>query len=319
MESIGHPAIWIGFIVFVLAMLAIDLGVFNRKAHVVSVREATTWSLVWVGLSLVFAAGMFAFADTDSGVEFLTGYVIEKSLSIDNIFVFVIIFQRMKIPAELQHRVLFWGVLGAIALRAIMIFAGATLLQHFHWLIYIFGAFLVITGFRIFREWQKGSHDEEETESGIMRVVKRFVRTTPELRGNHFFVRDGVRRLATPLFLTLVLVELSDVVFALDSIPAIFAITLDPFIVFTSNIFAIMGLRSLYFLLGPMLDKFQYLKVGLSAVLAFVGLKMILGNWVHIAPPLSLAVIAVIIGVSIWFSVRHAARDARETGPPAAP
>jgi len=317
--TIGTPALWVGFIAFVLVMLALDLGVFHRKDHVISVREAAIWSAIWVGISLLFAAGMWAFASPTHGIEFLTGYVIEKSLSIDNIFVFVIIFQRMKIPAELQHRVLYWGVLGAIVLRAIMIVAGAAMLANFHWLIYLFGVFLLYTGIKIFLDWRKERDGvvpdaEHDTESMIMRFTKRFVRTTPELDGHNFFtVQNGVR-LATPLLLTLVLVELSDVVFALDSIPAIFSVTLDPFIVFTSNIFAIMGLRSLYFLLGPMLEKFHYLKVGLSIVLGFVGLKMLVGDlvkdhlWAGGIPSwLSLAVIALILGVSIAYSIRHAA------------
>ena len=302
--SIGHPALWAGFIAFVLAMLALDLGVFHKKDQAVSVRDAAIWSCVWVAISLLFGLGVWLLAGPTSGVDYLTGYVIEKSLSIDNIFVFVIIFQRTKIPAELQHRVLFWGVLGAIVLRAAMILAGTTLLEHFHWLIYVFGGFLVYTGIKIFLEWKSDAHAEEERESGIMRFVRRIIRTTPELHGHAFFIRQGVRKVATPLFLTLVLIEFSDVVFALDSIPAIFAITLDPFIVFTSNIFAILGLRSLYFLLGPMLDKFRYLKVGLSVVLAFVGLKMILADVVKVPSPVSLAVIAAILAVSVYVSMR---------------
>jgi tellurite resistance protein TerC len=247
LQTIGTPALWGGFIAFVFAMLALDLGVFHRKAHVIGYREALTWSGVWIGLALLFNLGVWKLFGPERGLEFLTGYVIEKSLSVDNIFVFVIIFSALKIPPLYQHRVLFWGILSALALRAAMIFAGAALLTKFHWLIYLFGAFLVVTGTKLFVQ----RNHEEHPESGwAMRMVRRFLPSTERLDGPHFFSIENGRRVATPLFMALTLVEVSDVIFAVDSIPAIFAVTTDPFIVFTSNIFAILGLRSLFFLLA---------------------------------------------------------------------
>jgi tellurite resistance protein TerC len=298
--SVGSPGLWLGFLVFVLVMLAVDLGIFHRKAHVVGYREALTWSLVWVALSLVFGAGVWWKFGPERGIEFLTGYLIEKSLSVDNIFVFVVIFGSLGIPRIYQHRVLFWGILFALVLRAAMIFAGTAMLAKFHWLIYVFGAFLVVTGIKIFLNRE----EEESPEEGwVMRTARRFIPTTARLDGEHFFVKEGGRRLATPLFMALVLVEVSDVVFAVDSIPAIFAITRDPFIVFTSNIFAILGLRSLFFLLAEMVDKFRYLKVGLSAVLVFVGVKMVAVEFFKIPALVSLFVILLILGISVVASL----------------
>jgi tellurite resistance protein TerC len=306
-HGIGSPALWAGFILFVLAMLALDLGVFHRKAHVVRFKEAAIWSGVWVSLALLFAAGLWWKAGSVAGTEFLTGYLIEKTLSVDNIFVFVIIFSSLSIPALYQHRVLFWGILSALVLRAVMIFAGAAALERFHWLIYVFGAFLVFTGLKLFWMWRRG-HESHPEQSPLMRLVRRAIPTTDRLDGDRFFTRAGGRWLATPLFMALLLVEVTDVVFALDSIPAIFAITRDPFIVFTSNIFAILGLRSLFFLLAGMVEKFHYLKVGLSAVLVFVGLKMALVDVVKVAPAASLAVIALLLGGSIAASLGRARR-----------
>ncbi|MCC6620965.1 MAG: TerC family protein [Deltaproteobacteria bacterium] len=300
-------------------MLALDLGVFHKKTHSVSVKEAAIWSAVWVAISLLFALGMAIFSTGESAVLFLTGYVIEKSLSVDNIFVFVIIFKALRIPDLYQHRVLFWGVLGAIILRAVMILAGTALLANFHWLIYVFGGFLVYTGIKLFVDFMKGEDEGAAQDSWMIRKVKALIRTSKELDGQKFFTIENGKRLATPLFLTLILVELSDVVFAVDSIPAIFAVTLDPFIVFTSNIFAILGLRSLYFLVGPMVDKFHYLKVGLAVVLAYVGLKMILADAFKIPPAISLLIIVAILGVSIWWSmraVRRAEKAAAKAGEP---
>jgi len=304
LHSIGHPALWAGFIAFILLMLALDLGIFHKKTHTVSVKEAAIWSAVWVAISLLFALGMAILSSGESAVLFLTGYVIEKSLSVDNIFVFVIIFKALRIPNLYQHRVLFWGVLGAIILRAAMILAGTALLANFHWLIYVFGGFLVYTGVKLFLDFRKGEEEGPPEDSWLIRKVKALIRTSKNLDGQKFFTIENGKRLATPLFLTLILVELSDVVFAVDSIPAIFAVTLDPFIVFTSNIFAILGLRSLYFLVGPMVDKFHYLKVGLAVVLAYVGLKMILADAFKIPPAISLLIIIGILGVSIWWSMR---------------
>lgn len=307
------PLAWGGFLLFVLAMLALDLGVFNRSAHAVKFKEAVTWSAVWISLSLLFNVGIWWRLGGTAGMDFLTGYLIEKSLSIDNIFVFIILFSSMKIPAKYQHRVLFWGILSALVLRGAMILAGAALLEKFEWLIYVFGAFLIITGIRLFIQREK----EEDPAGGRMyRLMKKVIPTTDKMDGPHFFTKVDGKRVATPLFLTLLLIELTDVIFALDSIPAIFAVTRDPFIVFTSNIFAILGLRSLYFLLAGMMEKFHYLKVGLSGVLVFVGVKMVVSDVFHLPSPVSLAVIAFILGIAIVASLRRAARIDRENGTP---
>ena len=302
-ETIGSPVLWAGFIGFVLLMLALDLGVFHRKAHPVSFKEAAIWSAVWVTLALLFNAGIWHWFGDEAGLAFLTGYLVEKSLSVDNIFVFVVIFGSLSVPAALQHRVLFWGILTALVLRAIMIFAGVAMLERFHWLIYVFGAFLIITGIKLFLEWRKGEEDDVG-ESRAMRIIRRVVPSTHRYDGQRFFTVENGRRLATPLLIALLLVEFTDVIFALDSIPAIFAITRDPFIVFTSNIFAILGLRSLFFMLAGMVERFSYLKVGLSGVLVFVGVKMALVDVFKIPPSISLVVIggllALSVAVSLW-------------------
>jgi tellurite resistance protein TerC len=286
--SIGSIELWAGFILFVLAMLALDLGVFHRKAHVVAFREALTWSAVWIGLALLFNLGVWYLYGPQRGVEFLTGYLIEKSLSVDNIFVFVVIFSALAIPPIYQHRVLFWGILSALVFRAVMIFAGSAMLARFHWLIYVFGAFLILTGVKLFL--QRGK--EEHPENGwAMRLARRVIPTTDKPDGHRFFTRVDSKWVATPLFMALLMVEITDVVFAVDSIPAIFAITNDTFIVFTSNIFAILGLRSLFFLLAGLVDRFIYLKVGLASVLVFVGAKMSLVDFYKIPPVVSLIVI----------------------------
>ncbi|MBI5068942.1 MAG: TerC family protein [Deltaproteobacteria bacterium] len=318
LESIGSPALWIGFVAFVLAMLALDLGVFHRKAHVVGVKEALAWSAVWVGLALLFNLGVWHWFGPERGLEFLTGYLIEKSLSIDNVFVFVVIFGALGIPSLYQHRVLFWGIVSALAMRAAMIFAGSALLSRFHWLIYLFGGFLVLTGVKLYLQRGKEQHPED---GAFLRLVRRVLPTTNKLDGEHFFTREQGRWLATPLFLALLLVEVTDVIFAVDSIPAIFAITLDPFIVFTSNIFAILGLRSLFFLLAGMVDRFRYLKVGLSAVLVFVGAKMTLID-VYKVPPLAsllvvLGILGTAVGASLWVSRKERATAAGNAPAPA--
>ena len=309
MESIGSPALWSGFLAFVVAMLALDLGVFHRKAHVVGMREALGWSVVWIGLALLFGALVTLRFGSQLGVEFLTGYLIEKSLSVDNIFVFLVIFSSLGIPLQSQHRVLFWGILSALVLRAIMIFAGAALLARFHWLIYVFGAFLIVTGVKLYRNRGKEEHPEQ---GPVMRLARRFIPSTPRLHGERFFVRENGRWLATPLFMALLMVEITDVVFAVDSIPAIFAVTRDPFIVFTSNIFAILGLRSLFFLLAGLVEKFIYLKVGLAAVLVFVGAKMMLIDFVKLPALVSLAIVLGLLAGSMLASwwVAHRRRAA---------
>jgi tellurite resistance protein TerC len=305
-ETIGSPTLWFGFLAFVIAMLAVDLGIFHRKSHVVGLREAAGWSAVWIALALVFNAVLWWQFGAQRGMEFLTGYLVEKSLSVDNIFVFVLVFSSLGIPAVYQHRVLLWGILSALVMRAVMIFAGAALLAKFHWLIYVFGAFLVLTGIKLFT--QRDQH-QDPGDGLAMRLARRLVPSTPTFDGDRFFTVQQGKRVATPLFMALVLVEVTDVIFAVDSIPAIFAITTDPFIVFTSNIFAIMGLRSLFFLLAGVVDKFRYLKVGLAAVLVFVGAKMTAIDFFKVAPVVSLAVIALILGSSIVASLIVARRE----------
>jgi len=297
--------LWIGFNAFVLAMLAVDLFVFHREAHEVRPREAAAWSVVWIVLALLFGAGVYVFMGREAGLEYYTGYLIEKALSVDNIFVFVLIFTSFGVPARYQHRVLFWGILGALLMRGAMIAAGAYLIQQFHWIIYIFGAFLVFTGIRT------AMHDaaDFDTESSLpIRVIRRLMPVTNTYHGQRFFVREqGHRRsrlMATPLFVVLALVETTDLIFAVDSIPAIFAVTQDPFIVYSSNVFAILGLRALYFLLADVIHRFHYLKAGLSTVLVFVGLKMLAIDVYKMPIGISLGVIALVLGVSValsWF------------------
>jgi tellurite resistance protein TerC len=291
--------LWIAFNAFVLAMLAVDLLVFHKEAHEVRVREAAAWSLVWVALALLFGAGVYRFMGRDAGLEYFAGYLIEKALSVDNIFVFVLIFGYFKVPARYQHRVLFWGILGALLMRGAMIAAGAYLIQQFHAVIYVFGAFLVFTGVRM------ATHDEHDLdpESNLaIRLIRRIVPVTSEYHGQRFFVREGTARgprlIATPLFAVLVLVETTDLIFAVDSIPAIFAITQEPFIVYSSNVFAILGLRALYFLLADVIHRLHYLKLGLSVVLVFVGLKMLAADVYKVPIVVSLGVIVLVLGVS---------------------
>jgi tellurite resistance protein TerC len=300
------PWVWAGFVVFVLAMLAIDLGVFNRKAHTVSAKEAGIWTAVWISLALLFNLGLYFWRGSEPALQFLTGYLIEKALSVDNLFVFALIFTLFAVPSQYQHRVLFWGVLGALIMRAIFIAAGAALINNFHWIIYVFGAFLVYTGIKLAR------HKETSIEPDKNPVVKLFRRIFPitsTYEGEHFFVRHGGKVMATPLLLVLVMVESTDLVFAVDSIPAIFAVTKDPFIVYTSNVFAILGLRSLYFLLANALDKFYYLKTALAVILSFVGVKMLLTDLYHIPIELSLAIIVALLAVAVVASVIRARRE----------
>lgn len=283
-------------------MLALDLGVFNRKAHTVSVREAGAWTAVWVSLALLFNLGLYFVAGPQIGLEFLTGYLIEYSLSVDNIFVFVLIFSAFSVPSQFQHRVLFWGILGALIMRGAMIALGATLIENFHWVIYIFGAFLVFAGVRMFFSSEGDTVDLEK--NAVLRFLRRVFPVTDGYREAKFTVLEGGRRMITPLLLVLVMIELTDLVFALDSIPAIFAITQEPFIVFTSNIFAILGLRSLYFLLAGVIHKFVYLRYGLAFVLTFVGVKMLVEYFdVHIPILLSLGVIVGALATSIIASL----------------
>jgi tellurite resistance protein TerC len=292
--------LWVGFIAFVLAMLALDLGVFNKTPHVVSAKEAAIWTSVWVALALVFAGGLALLADHQTALTFLTGYVIEESLSVDNIFVIVLIFQFFRVPAQYQHRVLFWGILGALIMRGLFIAVGAALLARFEWIIYIFGGLLVVTGVRMA---VKQDEEFDGNENVVVKFVRRYLPLTDDFRGKHFFAVDDGKRYATPLLLVLVLVEVTDLIFAIDSIPAIFGISRDPFIVFTSNIFAVMGLRSLFFLLASVVQKFYLLKYGLAVILTFVGAKMILEAWIHINILVSLAIVIGVLAVSIVASL----------------
>ncbi len=268
---------WVGFAIFILFMLSLDLGLLNRKAHAVTYREATIWSAVWVSLALVFGAGVFWRLGTETGLEFLTGYVIELSLSVDNLFVFLLIFSYFKVPSKYQHRVLFWGVLGALVMRILMIGIGAALIERFHWIIYVFGAFLVFTGLRMLRQDETEIQPEQNP---LVRFVTRFIPITRHYEGEKFFTTVNGRRTGTLLLLVLVIVEVTDLVFAVDSIPAIFGVTTNTFIVYTSNVFAILGLRSLYFLLAGVVEKFHYLKIGLAIVLTFVGVKMLTESFI---------------------------------------
>lgn len=292
---------WVAFNLFVLSMLALDLGVFNRKAHEVSVKEALWYSAFWISLALIFGVLVYFTRGSGDAVNFITGYLIEKSLSVDNLFVLLLIFSYFQIPAKYQHRVLFWGIIGAIVLRMGFIVAGIALIKMFHWIIYLFGAFLVYSGVKM------AFHDETEQvdleKNPVLRVFRKLMPVTPEFEDGKFFVsKDGVRH-ATPLFVTLLLVETSDVIFAMDSIPAIFAITLDPFIVYTSNIFAILGLRSLYFALSGIMGMFHYLNYGLSVILASLGIKMLVSGFFHIPVAYSLAFIAVTLAISVLASI----------------
>lgn len=299
-ETIGSPWLWAGFIAFVLAMLAIDLGVFHKNAHEVSMKEAGIWSAVWVALAVVFNVGVYVWFGPERGLEFTTGYLIEKALAVDNIFVFVVIFSTFAVPAIYQHRVLFWGVLGALVMRAGFIIAGGAFLQRFHWAIYVFGALLAVTGVKLLVQRNQEMHPERNP---LVRWFQKMFPVTREFHDDKFMVRKDGRRYATPLLLALVAVEVTDLIFAVDSIPAIFAVTKDPFIVFTSNIFAILGLRSLYFLLAGVITKFVYLKVGLSFVLIFVGAKMLLMDVYKVPIAASLGIIAGILGASVLVSL----------------
>ncbi len=292
--------VWALFVAFIVAMLLVDLLVVHRDAHEVSLREAAFWSAVWVALGLAFGGLVWVWKGSTAGGEYLAGYLIEKSLSVDNIFVFALIFSYFGVPAAFQHRVLFWGIFGALVARAVFIAAGAALLNQFHGMIYVFGAFLVFTGVKMLRQ----RHTEADPgRNPMLRLLRRVMPVTDGYRGQRLLVREAGRRLATPLFAVLIVIETTDVLFAVDSIPAIFAVTTDPFLVFTSNAFAILGLRALYFLLAGMIGRFAHLKAGLSAVLIFVGAKLLASDVYHIPIWLSLTVIAALIGGSVVTSL----------------
>lgn len=311
---------WVGFNAFVLAMLAVDLGIFHKHAHDVSSKEALTWSIVWVTLALCFNVCIYffwkdlspdsAYSNVEAATAFFTGYIIEKSLSIDNIFVIALIFGYFAVPKLYQHRVLFWGILGALVMRGLMIWLGAALITEFHWVIYIFGGFLIISGIKM--ALQKEAHIEPD-KNPLVRFFKKFMPITNEYDGQKFFtVKNGVK-MATPLFVALIIVEFTDLIFAVDSIPAIFAVTKDPFIVYTSNVFAILGLRSLYFLLANAVHKFMYLKLGLSVILVFVGIKLLLtGTAYQLSTELSLGVIATVLALSVIASFIRSKKEEKE-------
>ena len=300
----GHPAsIWIGFSALILVLLVLDLGVLNRKSHVLTPREAARWSGALVTIAMLFCGFIWWREGSTKGLEFLTGYLIELSLSVDNLFVFILVFQYFDVPARLQPKVLKWGIIGAIVMRAIMIGLGAVLLQRFHWIIFVFGAILILTGIRMYRANDDDRMDLERNP--LVRLARRFLPVVKSYRGDRFFGRTVTgNRYVTPLLLVLLVVEWTDLVFAIDSIPAIFAITQDPFIVYSSNVFAILGLRALFFLLAGMLDKFVYLKPGIALILVFVGIKMLISEWYHIPTFASLAVIVLVLASAVALSMR---------------
>jgi tellurite resistance protein TerC len=292
--------LWIGFNLFVLAMLALDLGVFHRKAHVIKIKEALVWSGVWITLALLFNLGIYLWRGQETALEFLAGYLIEKSLSVDNIFVFLLIFSYFGVPPLYQHKVLFWGILGALIMRAVFIATGITLIEKFHWTIYLFGAILVLTGVKMALQKDRKIQPERNP---VIRLFRRCVPVTEDYAQDKFFIKRAGRYLATPLFIVLIVVETTDVIFAVDSIPAILAITLDPFIVYTSNVFAILGLRALYFALSGVMELFHHLHYGLSVVLVFVGIKMLLTDLYKIPVSIALSVVAGILLVSVMASI----------------
>jgi tellurite resistance protein TerC len=287
-------------------MLALDLGVFNRKSHTVSIKEALMWSAIWISMALIFNFGVYHYMGEVKGLEFLTGYLIEKALSVDNLFVFIMLFSMFDVEPKYQHKVLFWGILGALIMRAIFIFAGVALINRFHWIIYIFGVFLVFTGIKML------FHKDEEIQpekNPLVRLFKKFLPVTPAMHGNRFFVKINHKSYATPLFVVLIVIEFTDVIFATDSIPAILAISHDPFIIFSSNVFAILGLRALYFALAGITKYFHFLKYGLSAILVFVGAKMIIAGIFEFPIVLSLLIIMGILVVSVIASLLFPAKE----------
>ena len=314
LQTIGSPVLWAGFVAMVLVFLALDLGVFHRKAHAVSFREALVWSAVWFTTAMLFSGFVYLKFGGNRAIEFVTGYLIEWSLSVDNLFVFVLIFASFKVPPVYQHRVLFWGIVSALVLRAVMILGGAVALEKWHWLMYVFGAFLILTGFKM--AWQK-EKDLRVEDKLAFRILARLIPATNTFDGPRFLVKVDGRSYATPLLFTLLLVEITDVIFALDSIPAIFAVTRDPFIVFTSNIFAILGLRSLYFLLAGAADRFHYLRLGLAIVLIFIGAKMTFA--LKIPAFLSLGVVALVLGSAIGLSLARKRGGSGGSATPSAP
>jgi len=301
-ESIGSPTLWAGFTIFVVIMLALDLGLFHKSTHEVHFKEALAWVLVWLGLALLFNGAIWFWFGAQKALEFSTGYLIEYALSVDNLFVFLIILSYFSVPRRYQHRVIFWGILGAMVMRGVFIVAGSVLLQKFHALFYVFGAFLVFTGIKTIID--KGDkHDP--SRNPVLRLFRRWIPITKDYHGSRFIVRENGKKYATPLLMVLVVIEMTDVIFAVDSVPAIFAVTHDPFIIYTSNIFAILGLRALYFVLSDFMGKLEYLKIGLGLVLTFVGIKMLIVEYYKIPIVISLGTIIGILGISVVASLVH--------------
>jgi TerC family integral membrane protein len=302
----GTPFQWFAFNLFVLAAIALDLAVFHRRPHRISLPEALAWSLVWVGLTVTFGLGVLHYAGRQPALEFFTGYVIEKALSVDNLFLFLVIFRAFVVQETVQHRVLEWGILGALFMRGAMIAAGAALIERFSWVLYLLGAFLVYAGLHMLYVKKETVHPEQNP---LFRIASRHLRVTRDYRDRHFFVWESGKLLATPLFLVLLVVEITDVTLAVDSIPAVFGITRDPFIVYTSNVFAILGLRAMYFLLAGVLGRLRYLTAGLSFVLVFIGAKMIVEPWIHVPVQIALAVVAGILLVALTASLLASAKE----------
>lgn len=299
LPTIHSPVAWVVFSVLVAGMLVIDLGVLHRRAHEVRFREAVVWSVVWTVVAFLFNAGVFFMSGSQKGMEFLAAYLIERSLSFDNLFVFVAVFTYFAVEGKFQHRVLFWGILGALLMRGIFIYAGLTLIERFHWVTYLLGAFLVLTGMRFAREDPEVRPDRNP----VVRFFRKIVPVTPAFHGQFFFVREHGRWFATPLLVVLLVVEITDVIFATDSVPAVLAVSNDPFIVYTSNVFAILGLRALYFVLAGAMVRFAYLRYGLAAILIFVGIKMLIHDFLKVPIGTSLGVIGILLGFSIFLSV----------------
>lgn len=296
----NSPLHWIEFNIFVLIAVALDLGVFHRKAHKIGIREALIWSAIWIGAAVAFAIGVYHFYGAQKALEFSTGYLIEKSLSVDNLFVFLVLFRTFGVRPEFQHRVLAWGILGALIMRGAMIAAGAALLARFEWVMYVFGAFLIVVAIQMVFSGETETHPEKNR---LVQFIAKHMRMTKSYSGEKLFVRENGLLYATPLFLVLLVVEVTDVTFAVDSIPAVFGITRDAFVVYTSNVFAILGLRTLYFLLAGVLDRLSYLKFGLAGVLAFVGAKMLVEPWMHIPVVWSLGVVLGILAIATIISL----------------
>ena len=313
MTSIASPLHWAVFALFVAILLAMDLGIFHRKPHAMSFKEAAGWSVFWVGLALAFNLFMWLRFGPQAGAEFMAGYLIEKALSVDNVFVFLVLFSAFSVPAAFQHRLLFWGVIGAIVLRAIFVFAGVAALEAFHWLIWVFAAILFFTGVKLLKST---GHDMHPEQNPMFKLFQRIVPSTPKWHGPAFWIRENGRWLATPMLTVLVLIEITDLVFAIDSIPAIFAITRDPFIVLTSNVFAILGLRALTFCLSGLLDRLVYLRPALAYVLMFVAIKMGVAEWYKLPIAVSLGIVAGILGVGVVLSLVRAPKDGDTTPAP---